>query len=79
MTTARKVFFGIIGAALIFGFLVGLINVVAPDVSSVNMNGEEIEGWNSIPVSMGIWGVMGLIFGLIASGITALFTRKKKA
>lgn len=79
MTTSRKVFFSVLGVFLIFGLVVGLINVVAPDASSVNMNGEELEGWGSVPVSMGIWGVFGLIVGLIASGITALFTRKKKA
>ncbi len=79
MTPARKVFFGVLGAAVILGLLMGLLNVVAPDASSVSMNGEELEGWGSVPVAMGIWGVMGLIFGLIAAGITALFTRKKKA
>lgn len=77
MTTARKVFFGVLAAFLVLGLVLGLINVIAPDAASVSVNGEEVEGWASVGPSILLYGIFGLVLGLIASGITALFTRKK--
>ncbi|MCB9993807.1 MAG: hypothetical protein H6873_09145 [Hyphomicrobiaceae bacterium] len=79
MSTARKVFFWVFGIGLAFGLLLGLGNLVAPDAVSVTMNGENVEGVNGIGVGLFAGGLPGFIIGLIAAGITALFTRKKKA
>ena len=78
MSLARKVFFIIFGLGLAFGAGLGLVNLVAPDAVSVELNGEQVEGMTGLWTALLSGGIPGLIFGLIASGITALFTRKKK-
>ncbi len=78
MSPARKVFFVIFGLGLAFGAGIGLLNLVAPDAASVELNGEQVEGMTAFWTSMFSGGVPGFIFGLIGAGITALFTRKNK-
>lgn len=77
MSLPRKVFLGVWLVGLLCGLIGGLLNVISPGASSVVVNGAEVEGWSSVPVSIGIWTVVGLIPALIAAGITSLFSRKK--
>ena len=78
MTPARWTFTVIMGLSLLFGLGIGITELVAPDASSVTLNGQEVTGmagfWTALLTSV----VPGLIFGLIVAGIVALFTRKKK-
>ncbi len=78
MSTAKKVFFGVLGASLLLGLILGLSNLVAPEAVSVTLNDENVEGIKGVWVSLLISAIPGVVFGLIAAGVTALFTRKKK-
>lgn len=79
MSTARKVFFWVFGISLAFGLLVAIANLIAPDAVPVTMNDQNVEGMDGFAPALLAGGIPGLIFGLIAAGITALFSRKKKA
>ncbi len=78
MSLAKKVFFGVFGASLLLGLLMGLLNLVLPEAVSISLNGENVEGLSALWTSIFVSAIPGLIFGLIAAGVTALFTRKKK-
>ena len=77
MSMAKKVFAVIFGLGLGFGALVGIINLVFPEATSITMNGQNVEGVEALWTAMLSGGVPGLIFGLIGAGIAALFSRKK--
>ena len=79
MSTARKVFFWVFGIGLAFGLLLAIANLIAPDAVSVTMNDQNVEGMDAFVPALLASGIPGLIFGLIAAGITALFALKKKA
>lgn len=75
MSTAKKVFFWVFGVSLGLGLIVGLANLVVPDAVSVTWNDKNVEGLTGIPVAMFAGGFPGLFFGIIAAGITAIFSR----
>jgi hypothetical protein len=78
MTPARWTFVIILGLSLLMGLGIGITELVAPNVSTVTLNGQDVTGmtgfWTALLSSV----IPGLIFGLIVAGIVALFTRKKK-
>ncbi len=78
MSLPRKVFFVVFGLGLLFGAVLGLINLVAPDAVSIELNGAQVEGMTGLWTSIFSGGLPGFFFGLLAAGITALVTRKKK-
>lgn len=79
MSLARKVFFIIFGLGLLLGAVIGIINLIAPEATSVELNGQQVEGMTGFWTALFSGGIPGLIFGLIGAGITSLFTRKKKS
>ena len=78
MSLAKKVFLWIFGLSTGLGLLLGLINLIMPEAVSVTLNDENVEGFSALLTSLVTSAIPGLIFGLIAAGITSLFTRKKK-
>ncbi len=77
MTPARWTFAAIFGACLFIGIVMGLVNLVAPGAANITYNNAPATGVTGIIVGATAWGFPGLIFGLIASGIVVLFTRRK--
>lgn len=79
MTPARWTFVVIFGLSLLLGLGIGITELVAPNVSTVTLNGQDVTGMTGFWTALVSGAVPGLIFGLIVAGIVALFTRKKKA
>ncbi len=79
MTPARWTFVIIFGLSLVMGLVIGITELVAPDVSTVTLNGQDVTGMTGFWTALISGAVPGLIFGLIVAGIVALFTRRKKA
>lgn len=79
MTPARWTFVVIFGLSLLMGLGIGITELVAPNVSTVTLNGQDVTGMTGFWTALVSGAVPGLIFGLIVAGIVALFTRKKKA
>ena len=77
MTPARWTFVVIFGGAILIGVGMGLVNWIWPGSAKISFNDVPAVGANGILVAGSIWGVLGLIFGLIIAGIVALFTRRK--
>jgi hypothetical protein len=75
MSPARKTFVWIFGISLGIGLLVGVIELIAPDLASVTLNGEDVTGVAGFVTATAIGGVVGLILGLIIGGIVKLATR----
>ena len=75
MSPARKAFLWVFGIALAIGVLVGAIELVAPDMASVTLNGEDVTGFAGFLTSTAIGAVVGLILALIIGGIVKLATR----
>jgi hypothetical protein len=75
MSPARKAFVWVFGGALGVGLLVGVIELIAPDLASVTLNGEDVTGLAGLFTSTAIGGVVGLFLGLIVGGIVKLATR----
>lgn len=75
MSPARKAFLWVFGMALGLGVLVGAIELVAPDMASVTLNGEDVTGMAGFLTSTAIGGGVGLILALIIGGIVKLATR----
>jgi hypothetical protein len=75
MSPARKTFVWIASIGLIGGLLVGAIELVAPDMASVTLNGRDLTGFAGFVVATAIGLVAGVILGLIAGGIVKLATR----
>ncbi|MCF6326691.1 MAG: hypothetical protein L3J21_05295 [Devosiaceae bacterium] len=78
MSKARKVFLGVLGFSLLVGLVIGVVNLIWPEAASIELNGEQVEGMQALWTSIFVGAIPGVIFGLIAAGITKLFTRKKK-
>ncbi len=78
MSTAKKVFLWIFGASLLLGLFMGIGNLIMPEAISVSLNDKNVEGIKALWTSIFVSAIPGVIFGLIAAGITALFSRKKK-
>jgi hypothetical protein len=78
MTPARWTFVVIFGLSLAMGLVIGITELVAPDVSTVTLNGQDVTGMTGFWTALVSGAVPGLIFGLIVAGIVALFTRRKK-
>jgi len=78
MTPARWTFVVIFGLSLLTGLGIGITELVAPNVSTVTLNGQDVTGMTGFWTALFSGAVPGLIFGLIVAGIVALFTRKKK-
>ncbi len=78
MTPARWTFVVILGLSLLMGLGIGITELVAPNVSTVTLNGEDVTGMTGFWTALLSSAIPGLIFGLIVAGIVALFTRKKK-
>ena len=77
MSLARKVFFAVFGLGIVVGLIVGIIELAAPEVSTVTLNDQDVTGMTGFWTALFSGAVPGLIIGLIAAGITKLFTRKK--
>ena len=78
MTPARWTFTIILGLSLLMGLGIGITELVAPDVSTVTLNGADVTGMTGFWTALLSSAIPGAIFGLIIAGIVALFTRKKK-
>jgi hypothetical protein len=78
MPLARKTFLWIFGLSLGIGFLVGLIELVAPDRASVTLNNQDVTGVAGFLTASAIGGVVGLILGLVAGGVVKLATRNTR-
>jgi hypothetical protein len=78
MSPARKTFLWVFGLSTGLGLLLGIANLIVPDAVSVSWNEENVEGINSLWVGLFSGALPGLIIGLIAAGIAALFTRNRK-
>ena len=77
MTPARWTFVIIFGLSLAIGLVIGITELVAPNVSTVSLNGQDVTGMTGFWTALVSGAVPGLIFGLIVAGIVALFTRKR--
>ncbi len=77
MTPARWTFVAIFGLAIVVGLVIGITELVAPNVSTVTLNGEDVTGMAGFWTALMSGAIPGLIFGLIIAGIVALFTRKR--
>ncbi|MEO6013724.1 MAG: hypothetical protein ABIQ30_09105 [Devosia sp.] len=78
MTPARWTFVVILGLSLALGLVIGILNLINPDLASISLNGAKVTGITGFWTALLSSGIPGLIFGLIVAGIVALFTRKKK-
>jgi len=79
LSMPKKVFWSIFGLGLIVGLFIGLINLISPGAGNVTLNGENVEGVTALLTSIFASAIPALIFGLLAAGITSIFTRKKKS
>lgn len=79
MSTARKVFVWVLIVSIGLGLVLGIANLFVPDAVSVSWNEENVEGVNGIWVGLFSGAIPGVMIGLIAAGITALFTRSRKS
>ena len=70
---------GLFLATSAIGLVIGITELVAPDASTVTLNGQDMTGMTGFWTALITSAVPGLIFGLIVAGIVALFTRRKKA
>jgi hypothetical protein len=75
LSPARKTFVWIASIGLVAGLLVGVIELVAPDLASVTLNDRDMTGFAGFVVATAIGLVAGVILGLIAGGIVKLATR----
>jgi hypothetical protein len=78
MSPARKTFLWVFVIALGIGLLVGVIELIAPDMASVTLNDRDVTGVAGFLTATAIGGVVGLILGLIIGGIVKLATRGYK-
>lgn len=79
MSLARKVFLGVFLLGTAIGLIIGIVELVAPEVSTVTLNDQDVTGMTGFWTALLSGAVPALIFGLIAGGITKLVTRKKSA
>lgn len=79
MSLARKVFFGVFLVGTAIGLLIGIIELVAPELSTVTLNDQDVTGMTGFWTALISGAVPGLVFALIAAGITKLVTRNKRA
>lgn len=77
MTPARWTFVIIFGLSLAIGLVIGITELVAPEISTVSLNGQDVTGMTGFWTALVSGAAPGLIFGLIVAGIVALFTRKR--
>ena len=77
MTPARWTFVIIFGLSLAIGLVIGITELVAPEISTVSLNGQDVAGMTGFWTALVSGAAPGLIFGLIVAGIVALFTRKR--
>lgn len=78
MTPARWTFVTIFGLGIVIALGMGITNLVAPGAVDIKLNGEPAVGIAGIWAALLAWGIPTALFGLIAAGIVAIFTRKKK-
>ncbi|HZP18660.1 MAG TPA: hypothetical protein VFB16_00500 [Bauldia sp.] len=77
MTPARRAFWTTFVIVTLLGAAVGVIKLIAPEMATVTLNGENVEGGKAILVATGIGAVVGLLLGLIVAGIVAVFSRRR--
>jgi hypothetical protein len=77
MTPARWTFVVIFGLGLAIGLIIGITELVAPDLATVTLNGQDATGMTGFWTALMSGAIPGLIFGLLIMGIVALFTRKR--
>ncbi|MEO8757479.1 MAG: hypothetical protein ABI398_06980 [Devosia sp.] len=78
MTPARWTFLVVFGLGSGLGLVIGLINLVAPDATTIMLNDVKVTGMTGFWTALISGAIPSAIFGLIIAGIVALFTRKKK-
>ena len=79
MTPARWTFVIVFGLGLLTGLGIGITELVAPNASTVTLNGQDVTGMTGFWTALLSGSIPGLIFGLVVAGIVALYTRKKQA
>lgn len=78
MTPARWTFAVIFGLGLLMGLVIGTINLINPDATTITLNDQKVTGLTGFITAIISSGVPALIFGLLIAGVVALFTRRKK-
>ena len=76
MTPARLTFLVILGLAIALGLAIGIVELVAPDMAQVSLNGEDVTGMTGFWTALLSGAIPGAVIGLIVAGIVALFTRR---
>jgi hypothetical protein len=77
MSPARRAFVRVFLVLLVLGFVIGLIKLIAPEVATVTLNGRDLTGWPAVATATGIGAVLGVVLGLIAAGLVAVFSRRR--
>ena len=77
MSPARRAFRTTFLIVTLLGAAIGIVKLVAPDMATVTLNGESVEGGKALLVATGIGAVVGLVIGLIVAGIVAVFSRRR--
>jgi hypothetical protein len=77
MTPARWTFAVIFRLGLLTGLGIGITELVAPSVSTVTLNGQDVTGMTGFWTALLSGTIPSAIFGLIIAGIVGLFTRRK--
>jgi hypothetical protein len=77
MTPARWTFVVIFGLGLLTGLGIGITELVAPDVSTVTLNGQDVTGMTGFWTALLSGAIPSAIFGLIIAAVVGLFTRRK--
>lgn len=79
MSLPLKVFLGVFLFGTVVGLVIGITELVAPEVSTVTLNDQDVTGMTAFWTALVSGAAPGLVIGLIAAGITKLFTRRKPA
>ncbi|HTM78980.1 MAG TPA: hypothetical protein VL133_15310 [Devosia sp.] len=78
MTPARWTFVVVFSLSVLLGLGIGISALVSPDSADLTLNGAPVAGMTAFWTALLSAAIPGIILGLIAAGIAALFTRRKK-
>jgi hypothetical protein len=77
MRPAKKAFLWGFFFWLGFGVLTWIVQVTR-EVGSITFNGEEVTGLAALAVMTGVGSLLGVFFGVVLAGVTALFSGRSK-